>query len=126
MVLAAVISGSGHLRGAPISNFVPATTSKLPSKVLIRNPLGVSESRVSTVLRNKAMDTVVTPAKEFAKNSTRLVKRCTKPDRKGTRPHALDALRRRILAFAVRAKFGKGRPCHNVVTVQKDYSHDTL
>lgn len=32
------------------------------------------------------MDTVVTPAKEFAKNSTRLVKRCTKPDRKGEKP----------------------------------------
>jgi hypothetical protein len=29
------------------------------------------------------MDTVVTPLKEFAKNSVRLVKRCTKPDRKG-------------------------------------------
>ena len=30
------------------------------------------------------MDTVVTPVKEFSKNSIRLVKRCTKPDRKGT------------------------------------------
>ncbi len=29
------------------------------------------------------MDTVVTPLQEFAKNSARLVKRCTKPDRKG-------------------------------------------
>jgi len=29
------------------------------------------------------MDTVVTPLKEFGKNSIRLVKRCTKPDRKG-------------------------------------------
>jgi len=28
------------------------------------------------------MDTVVTPLQEFAKNSARLVKRCTKPDRK--------------------------------------------
>ena len=31
-----------------------------------------------------AMDTVVNPLKEFAKNSVRLVKRCTKPDRRGT------------------------------------------
>lgn len=30
-----------------------------------------------------AMDTVVTPLKEFGKNSVRLVKRCTKPDRRG-------------------------------------------
>jgi len=29
-------------------------------------------------------DTVVKPLKEFGKNSVRLVKRCTKPDRKGT------------------------------------------
>ena len=29
------------------------------------------------------MDTVVNPLKEFAKNSVRLVKRCTKPDRRG-------------------------------------------
>lgn len=29
------------------------------------------------------MDTVVVPLKEFAKNSVRLVKRCTKPDRRG-------------------------------------------
>lgn len=28
------------------------------------------------------MDTVVNPLKEFAKNSVRLVKRCTKPDRR--------------------------------------------
>ncbi|KAK9812701.1 hypothetical protein WJX72_002296 [[Myrmecia] bisecta] len=28
------------------------------------------------------MDTVVTPLKDFAKNSVRLVKRCTKPDRR--------------------------------------------
>lgn len=28
-------------------------------------------------------DTVVKPLKEFGKNSVRLVKRCTKPDRKG-------------------------------------------
>ena len=29
------------------------------------------------------MDTVVNPLKDFAKNSVRLVKRCTKPDRRG-------------------------------------------
>lgn len=28
-------------------------------------------------------DVVVKPVKDFAKNSARLVKRCTKPDRKG-------------------------------------------
>ena len=30
-------------------------------------------------------DLVVRPVKEFAKDSYRLVKRCTKPDRKGVR-----------------------------------------
>lgn len=32
---------------------------------------------------NNVGDTVVKPLKEFGKNSVRLVKRCTKPDRKG-------------------------------------------
>ena len=36
-------------------------------------------------LSKASMDTVVTPLKEFGKNSIRLVKRCTKPDRKGVR-----------------------------------------
>jgi hypothetical protein len=31
-------------------------------------------------------ETVVKPLKEFGKNSVRLVKRCTKPDRKGELP----------------------------------------
>jgi protein transport protein SEC61 subunit gamma-like protein len=30
-------------------------------------------------------DVLVKPVKEFGKNSVRLVKRCTKPDRKGER-----------------------------------------
>ena len=30
--------------------------------------------------------TFVEPGKQFAKDSIRLVKRCTKPDRKGKRP----------------------------------------
>ena len=33
------------------------------------------------------MDNVVTPLKEFGKNSVRLVKRCTKPDRRGSKTH---------------------------------------
>ena len=32
-------------------------------------------------------DTIVKPLKDFAKNSVRLVKRCTKPDRKGASGH---------------------------------------
>ena len=33
------------------------------------------------------MDIAVKPVKEFAKDSYRLVKRCTKPDRKGASEH---------------------------------------
>lgn len=43
-------------------------------------------------------DFVVKPLKDFAKNSSRLVKRCTKPDRKGklcSDPHTADLLRLR-------------------------------
>ena len=32
---------------------------------------------------DEVMDTVVTPVKSFAKDSIRLVNKCTKPDRKG-------------------------------------------
>lgn len=32
----------------------------------------------------EAVDTVVRPVKDFAKDSIRLVKRCHKPDRRGT------------------------------------------
>ena len=34
----------------------------------------------------EAVDTVVRPVKDFAKDSIRLVKRCHKPDRRGTWP----------------------------------------
>lgn len=33
----------------------------------------------------EAVDTVVRPVKEFAKDSIRLVKRCHKPDRRGSK-----------------------------------------
>ena len=36
-----------------------------------------------------SMDSVVLPLRDFAKNSIRLVKRCTKPDRRGVRPWQL-------------------------------------
>ncbi len=38
------------------------------------------------------MESVLEPLKEFSKNSVRLVKRCTKPDRRGMLPfRVLDA-----------------------------------
>lgn len=33
------------------------------------------------------MESFIEPLKEFSKNSVRLVKRCTKPDRKGELPN---------------------------------------
>ena len=41
------------------------------------------------------MESVVNPLKDFAKNSIRLVKRCTKPDRKGVSAVGTRALRSR-------------------------------
>jgi hypothetical protein len=42
-------------------------------------------------------DVVVKPLKDFAKNSIRLVKRCTKPDRKG------EAAAQRVHSHAIRS-----------------------
>uniref|UniRef100_A0A0A9DB36 Protein transport protein SEC61 gamma subunit n=1 Tax=Arundo donax TaxID=35708 RepID=A0A0A9DB36_ARUDO len=40
-----------------------------------------------------AIDSVVDPLRDFAKDSVRLVKRCHKPDRKGTCPAAPSRVR---------------------------------
>ena len=56
------------------------------------------------------METVVTPLKDFSKNSVRLVKRCTKPDRKGTFHSCQQTtaiLKHEVLILGLGAEFNK-------------------
>ena len=64
------------------------------------------------------MDTVVNPLKDFAKNSVRLVKRCTKPDRRGVdaRPHR----QQHNVAVPI------VQPCPSVTSVYAEFNKITL
>lgn len=69
------------------------------------------------------MDTVVTPVKEFSKNSIRLVKRCTKPDRKGSFVSLMlhDALIPNTAAADANLGLpNKANDCHRLCRVQQD------
>jgi len=59
----------------------PTTTS--PHLVILPVSSRLVGSRPHLLEDSVHMDTVVNPLKDFAKNSVRLVKRCTKPDRRG-------------------------------------------
>lgn len=59
----------------------PTTTS--PHLVILLVSSRLAGSRPHLLEDSVHMDTVVNPLKDFAKNSVRLVKRCTKPDRRG-------------------------------------------
>ena len=44
---------------------------------------GRDESRSADAMADVVTDSVITPVKTFAKDSIRLINKCTKPDRKG-------------------------------------------
>jgi protein transport protein SEC61 subunit gamma-like protein len=64
--------------------FLPDPTTTLPHLVIRQStPHRGLQALDHACQRSVQMDTVVNPLKDFAKNSVRLVKRCTKPDRRG-------------------------------------------
>jgi len=64
--------------------FLPDPTTTLPHLVIRQaTPHRGLQALDHACQRSVQMDTVVNPLKDFAKNSVRLVKRCTKPDRRG-------------------------------------------
>lgn len=71
-------------RQAPIALLQPAHPHIVAAiRLGPHNPRRNSQAPSQVQKHHTAMDTVVTPLKEFGKNSVRLVKRCTKPDRRG-------------------------------------------
>lgn len=55
----------------------------MPGQIQILNPIPIAEAAESCESMD-ALDAVFDPLRDFAKDSVRLVKRCHKPDRKGT------------------------------------------
>ena len=92
--------------------------ARRPAALLDSLPAACSVRGVHVSVTMDVMDIAVKPVKEFAKDSYRLVKRCTKPDRKGASKqprmassHAQAAARHRCCGPRAPRPFGQRGPC---------------